>query len=99
MDMFKDVMESPYYQCFAACKASDFAELVLVGERMEHGIKNGNVQVFGTLSEFPKQVNEETNAVSDYEEESPAYSPEMLEVTPVQDDPQVCAATFSQPPA
>ncbi|XP_058733105.1 uncharacterized protein LOC131604697 [Vicia villosa] len=104
MDMFKDVMESPYYQCLAACKASDFAELVLVGERMENGIRNGNVQVVDAPSEFHKQMNEETNAVSDYEEESPDYSPdhifchEAVVVTPIQDDPQICVATLNQPP-
>src|SRR4051812_20926732 len=104
MDMFKDVMKSPYYQCFAACKASDFAELVLVGERMEHGIKNGNVQVFGTLSEFPKQVNEETNAVSDYEEESPDHSPdhisrhEAVVASSVQNNSPVCVAILNEPP-
>ncbi|XP_058726831.1 uncharacterized protein LOC131598229 [Vicia villosa] len=104
MDMFKDVMESPYYQCLAACKASDFAELVLVGERMEHGIKNGNVQVVDTPSEFHKHMNEKTSVVSDYEEESPDYPPdhischEAVAVTPVQDDPQICVATHTQPP-
>src|SRR4051812_12935603 len=78
MDMFKDVMESLYYQCLAACKASDFVELVLIGERMEHGIKNGNFQVVDTPPGFPKQVDEETKAVTDCEEESLDYSPDHI---------------------
>src|SRR4051812_42660921 len=86
------------------CAASEFPALVVVGERIEHGLMTGKIQNAATNFEFPEQNGEETSIISKVEEEDHAYSPvqtpcyQMPEIIPNQDAPQICATTISQPP-
>ncbi|XP_058763419.1 uncharacterized protein LOC131636845 [Vicia villosa] len=104
VDMFMGTLQDPYLNRMVGCTTSEFSALVVVGERIEHGLKTGKIQDVATTFEFPEQDDEETSTISEVEEEGHAYSPvqipcyQMTEVIPDQDAPQICAATISQPP-
>ncbi|XP_058757006.1 uncharacterized protein LOC131630237 [Vicia villosa] len=104
IDMFMDTLQDPYLNRMVGCAASEFSTLVVIGERIEHGLMTGRIQNTATNFEFPEQDGEETSTISEVEEKDHAYSPvqipcyQMTEITPDQDAPQICAATISQPP-
>ncbi|XP_058726154.1 uncharacterized protein LOC131597474 [Vicia villosa] len=100
VDMFMGTLQDPYMSRMVGCTASEFSALVVIGERIENGLKTGKIQDVATTFEFPEQDDEETSTISEVEEEGHAYSPvqipcyQMTEVTPNQDAPQICAATI-----
>ncbi|XP_058784842.1 uncharacterized protein LOC131659705 [Vicia villosa] len=104
VDMFMDTLQDPYLNRMVGCAASEFSTLVVIGERIEHGLMTGKIQNAATNFEFPEQDGEETSTISEVEERDHAYSPvqipcyQMTEITPDQDAPQICVATISQPP-
>ncbi|XP_058748675.1 uncharacterized protein LOC131621665 [Vicia villosa] len=104
VDMFMDTLQDPYLNRMVGCAASEFSTLVVIGERIEHGLMTGKIQNTATNFEFPEQDGEETSTISEVEERDHAYSPvqipcyQMTEITPDQNAPQICAATISQPP-
>ncbi|XP_058732769.1 uncharacterized protein LOC131604341 [Vicia villosa] len=104
IDMFMDTLQDPYLNRMVGCAASEFSTLVVIGERIEHGLLTGKIQNAATNFKFPEQDGEETSTISEVEEKDHAYSPvqmpcyQMTEIIPNQDAPQICAATISQPP-
>ncbi|XP_058763524.1 uncharacterized protein LOC131636970 [Vicia villosa] len=102
MGMFKDMLEGPYYQGLIG--ASEFVELVVVGERIENGLRNGNIQDVDDLFEFPRRVDGRASVIPEYEEESLNHPldqishNEMEAIISIQDDPQICATALSHPP-
>ncbi|XP_058755289.1 uncharacterized protein LOC131628466 [Vicia villosa] len=102
MGMFKDMLEGPYYQGLIG--ASEFAELVVVGERIENGLRNGNIQDVDDLFEFPRHVEGRASVIPEYEEESLNHPldqisrNEMEAIISIQDGPQICATALSHPP-
>ncbi|XP_058741285.1 uncharacterized protein LOC131613654 [Vicia villosa] len=104
IDMFMDTLQDPYLNRMVGCAASEFSTLVVIGERIEHGLMTGKIQNAATNFEFPEQDGEETSTISEVGEKDHAYSPvhipcyQMTEIIPDQDAPQICAATISQPP-
>ncbi|XP_058746519.1 uncharacterized protein LOC131619443 [Vicia villosa] len=102
MGMFKDMLEGPYYQGLIG--ASKFAELVVIGERIENGLRNGNIQDVDDLFEFPRRVEGRASVIPEYEEESLNHPlnqisrNEMEAIISIQDGPQICATALSHPP-
>src|SRR3954466_9969959 len=102
--MFMDTLQDPYLNWMVGCAASEFSTLVVIGERIEHGLMTGKIQNAASNFEFPEQDGEETSTISEVEDKDHAYSPvqipcyQMTKITPDQDAPQICAATISQPP-
>ncbi|XP_058784091.1 uncharacterized protein LOC131658858 [Vicia villosa] len=102
MGMFKDMLEGPYYQGLIG--ASEFAELVVVGERIENGLRNGNIQDVDDFFEFPRRVDGRASVIPEYEEESLNHPldqisrNEMEAIISIQDDPLICATALSHPP-
>ncbi|XP_058784080.1 uncharacterized protein LOC131658847 [Vicia villosa] len=104
IDMFMDTLQDPYLNRMVGCAASEFSTLVVIGERIEHGLMTGKIQNTATNFEFPEQDGEETSTISEVDEKDHAYSPvqipcyQMTGIIPDQDAPQICVATISQPP-
>ncbi|XP_050916735.1 uncharacterized protein LOC127131890 [Lathyrus oleraceus] len=44
MELFRDTLQSPYFERMISSAASDFAHLVSIGERIENGLKSGKIQ-------------------------------------------------------
>ena len=44
MELFRDTLQSPYFERMISSAASDFAHLVSIGERIEYGLKSGRIQ-------------------------------------------------------
>src|ERR1043165_4189235 len=70
--MFSNTLQGPYL--IAGC-TSTFSHLVVVGERIERGLKMGNIQDVAIASEFLEQIDEDASTIFEDEEEAPAYPP------------------------
>ncbi|RDY09900.1 hypothetical protein CR513_05668, partial [Mucuna pruriens] len=55
--MFIDTLPSPYYDRVVGNVASNFADLVVVGERIELGIQRGKLAQTNNNTSFPKKTN------------------------------------------
>ncbi|CAL5211971.1 unnamed protein product [Lathyrus oleraceus] len=44
MELFRDTLQSPYFERMISSAASDFANLVTIGERIESALKSGRIQ-------------------------------------------------------
>src|SRR3954467_2995643 len=44
VDMFMATLQGPYYDKMVGSVSSGFSDLVVIGERIENGIKNGKIQ-------------------------------------------------------
>ncbi|XP_050878593.1 uncharacterized protein LOC127082401 [Lathyrus oleraceus] len=44
MELFRDALQSPYFERMISSAASDFVHLVSIGERIEHVLKSGRIQ-------------------------------------------------------
>ncbi|XP_045822052.1 uncharacterized protein LOC123914933 [Trifolium pratense] len=72
VDTFMSTLQGPYYEKMIGSISSNFADLVIIGERVEAGIKNGKIQKFtkdqtGGRRSFnanPRKKEEETNAIT-----------------------------------
>ncbi|XP_050914983.1 uncharacterized protein LOC127129923 [Lathyrus oleraceus] len=71
MELFRDTLQSPYFERMISSAASDFAHLVSIGERIEHGLKSGKIQCASnsqsieseSIANSPKEEEVEVNAV------------------------------------
>ncbi|CAL5205186.1 unnamed protein product [Lathyrus oleraceus] len=71
MGLFRDTLQSPYFKRMISNPASDFANLVAIGERIESALKSGRIQGASSnqasktesLSDSQKEEDDETNAV------------------------------------
>ena len=98
--MFSDTLQGPYL--IAGC-TSTFSHLVVVGERIERGLKMGNIQDVAIASEFPERIDEDASTIFEDEEEAPAYPQFQIlnQVTKANSNlcaPQICVATICQTP-
>ncbi|CAL5196203.1 unnamed protein product [Lathyrus oleraceus] len=69
MELFRDTLQSPYFERMISSAASDFAHLVTIGERVESALKSGRIQ--GALSNqasetefFSDSQKEEDNEIN-----------------------------------
>src|SRR4051812_20610832 len=44
VDIFMSTLQGSYYDKMAGCTSSGFSDMVVIGERIEDGIKNGKIQ-------------------------------------------------------
>src|SRR4051812_5531649 len=44
VDIFMSTLQGPYYDKMVGCTSSGFSDMVVIGERIEDGIKNGKIQ-------------------------------------------------------
>ncbi|XP_050908690.1 uncharacterized protein LOC127122394 [Lathyrus oleraceus] len=71
MELFRDTLQSPYFERMISNPSSDFANLVTIGERIESALKSGRIQGASSnqasktesLSDSQKEEDNETNAV------------------------------------
>ena len=96
--MFLDTLQGPY---LAAGCASEFSKMIMIGERIEHGLKIRKIQHVATTFELPDQDDEETSAVFE-DKEAPAYPLfqipcKVTEATPRHDELKNYNVTVSQP--
>ncbi|XP_058726114.1 uncharacterized protein LOC131597431 [Vicia villosa] len=84
VDMFMSTLQGPYYKRMVGSVSSGFSDLVVIGERIENGIKNGKIQ--GTLSSpyskkpsssFSKKKEGETNTVIHQDVRTPMTIPQQ----------------------
>ena len=55
IDMFMSTLSGPFFNLLVGCSSSGFTKLILTGERVESGIKNGKISVASTST--PNPVN------------------------------------------
>ncbi|XP_058784702.1 uncharacterized protein LOC131659544 [Vicia villosa] len=83
VDMFMGTLKGPYYDKMVGSVSSGFSNLVVIGERIENGIKNGKIQGASSGSyhakrptpTFAKKKEGETNAVVHQESRPPMSFP------------------------
>jgi hypothetical protein len=71
MELFRDTLQSPYFERMISSATSDFAHLVTIGERVESAQKSGRIQGASSnqasetesLSDSQKEEDNEINAV------------------------------------
>ncbi|XP_050876007.1 uncharacterized protein LOC127079668 [Lathyrus oleraceus] len=71
MELFRDTLQSPYFERMISSAASDFAHLVTIGGRIESALKSGRIQGASSnqasetesLSDSQKEEDNEINAV------------------------------------
>ncbi|XP_050890172.1 uncharacterized protein LOC127095539 [Lathyrus oleraceus] len=71
MELFRDTLQSPYFERMISIAASDFAHLVTIGERIESALKSGRIQGASSnqasetesLNDSQKEEDDEINAV------------------------------------
>ncbi|XP_050889700.1 uncharacterized protein LOC127094987 [Lathyrus oleraceus] len=71
MELFRDTLQSPYFERMISSATSDFVNLVTIGERIENALKSGRIQgassnqdsEIESLSDSQKEEDDETNAV------------------------------------
>src|SRR3954469_14496891 len=81
--MFMATLQGPYYDKMAGSVSSGFSDLVVIGERIEDGIKSGKIQGASSNSyqakrptpNFAKKKEGETNAVGHQENRPPISYP------------------------
>ena len=63
VNMFMGTLKGPFFNHLIGSSSSGFTELVLIGERVEGGIKCGKIQVVASSSNVKKMFNskKETN--------------------------------------
>ena len=98
VDMFLDTLQGLYLT--SGC-ASKFSKMIMIGERIEHGLKIRKIQHVATTFELPDQDDEETSAVFE-DKEAPTYPPfqipcKVTKATSSQDDLHICYVTVNQP--
>ena len=52
-DMFMGTLSGPFFHLLVGCSSSGFTELILIGERVESGIKSGKILVASTSTSNP----------------------------------------------
>src|SRR3954462_2874843 len=86
VDMFMRTLQGPYYDKMVGSVSSGFSDLVVIGERIEDGIKSGKIQGASSnsyhskrpTSTFAKKKEGETNAVVHQEPRPPmSYPPQQ----------------------
>ncbi|XP_058722550.1 uncharacterized protein LOC131594434 [Vicia villosa] len=85
VDMFMGTFQGPYYDKMVGSLSSGFSDLVVIGERIENWIKNGNIQGASSGSYhskrptpiFAKKKERETNAVVHQEPRPPMSFPQQ----------------------
>src|SRR3954462_14544145 len=81
--MFMATLQGPYYDKMVGSVSSGFSDLVVIGERIEDGIKSGKIQGASSNSyqakrptpNFAKKKEGETNAVGHQENRPPMTYP------------------------
>ncbi|XP_058770609.1 uncharacterized protein LOC131644194 [Vicia villosa] len=65
VDMFMSTLTGPFYSHLLGSSSSGFTELILIGERVESGIRSGKIQVATSSSTTKKRFNgrSDSNAV------------------------------------
>ena len=53
IDMFMGTLSSPFFNMLVGCSSPGFTELILIGERVESGIKSGKISVASTSTSNP----------------------------------------------
>lgn len=61
VDLFMGTLTGPYYTYLLGCASSGFTELILIGERVENGIRSGKIQNASTSG--AKKPNQSVGAV------------------------------------
>jgi hypothetical protein len=61
IDTFMGTLQGPYYERMIGSVSSSFADMVVIGERIEEGLKSGKIK--GTSNNDQKKREGETNAV------------------------------------
>src|SRR4051812_34395896 len=85
VDIFMGTLQGPYYDKMVGSVSSGFSDLVVIGERIENGIKNGKIQGASSSSyqskrptpTFAKKKEWETNAVVHQEPRPPMSFPQQ----------------------
>ncbi|XP_058787931.1 uncharacterized protein LOC131662225 [Vicia villosa] len=85
VDMFMGTLQGPYYDKMVRSVSSGFSDLVVIGERIENGIKNEKIQGASSGSyhskrpapTFTKKKEGETNAVVHQEPRPPMSFPQQ----------------------
>ena len=54
VDMFMGTLSGPFFNHLIGCSSTGFTELILIGERVEAGIKSGNIQKSASSSAVRK---------------------------------------------
>ncbi|CAL5182995.1 unnamed protein product [Lathyrus oleraceus] len=83
MELFRDTLQSPYFERMISNAASDFAHLVTIGERVESALKSGRIQGASSnqasetesLSDSQNEEDNELNIVMEdvgYSHDAPA---------------------------
>ncbi|XP_050916252.1 uncharacterized protein LOC127131368 [Lathyrus oleraceus] len=83
MELFRDTLQSPYFERMISSAASDFAHLVTIGECVESALKSGRIQGASSnqasktesLNDSQKEEDNEINAVMEdvgYSHDAPA---------------------------
>ena len=74
--MFLNTLKTPYYDRMIENSNKDFSDVVLVGEMIETGVKQGKIESAKAKKSIPKRKEGETHVVS-YQERAynPSYPP------------------------
>ncbi|XP_050891021.1 uncharacterized protein LOC127096503 [Lathyrus oleraceus] len=93
VDMFMETLQGPYYEKLVGSTSDGFFDLVVVGERIESGVKAGKILSLANAANgtkklyngFPKKKEGETNIASTSKGKGKAYRTpyyQVAEVTP-----------------
>ena len=67
IDMFMVTLSGPFLNLLVSCSSSGFTELILIGERVESGIKSGKIPIASASTSNPVKTpftgKKETNNV------------------------------------
>ena len=70
--MFLNTLKAPYFDRMIGNSSKDFSDVILVGEMIEAGVKQGKIETSEAKKLIPKRKEGETHMVS-YQEKS--YNP------------------------
>ncbi|XP_045802534.1 uncharacterized protein LOC123896156 [Trifolium pratense] len=65
VDTFMSTLRGPYYEKMIGCVTSGFADMVIIGERVEEGLKSGKIKSASNGQDGAKRkIEGETNAIA-----------------------------------
>ena len=67
--MFLNTLKAPYYDRMIGNSNKDFSDVVSIGEMIEAGVKQGNIEILEAKKPIPERKEGETHTVS-YQEKS-----------------------------
>jgi hypothetical protein len=98
VDLFLNILPNPYFERMIGCTSSSFSDLVMVGERIESGLKSGKLQDASS-----SQANEEESfrgsqmEEEDYETNAIWEAPQAPPPVPYGQPPYVATVQCQQP--